>query len=166
MARNTQVAADPPPPVTQTLAQLVASHPSRGWSDAVDLEAHRTQMNWVGCAVGAASHETAQAALAAVQLLQPAPQASVLGRSERVDMASAALINGISSQETRLTNASFITKSSRFFANAGCRQGPGMLMSKCHLHTLLIPPRGAAATPPGGAHKKQKGHRHPSVRSP
>ena len=113
--------------MTQTLAQLVASHPSRGWSDAVDLEAHRTQMNWVGCAVGAASHETAQAALAAVQLLQPAPQASVLGRSERVDMASAALINGISSQETRLTNASFITKSSRFFANAGCRQGPGML---------------------------------------
>lgn len=98
MARNTQVAADHnAPPVTQRLAEFVANHPSRGWSDAVDHEAHRTFMNWVGCAVGAAHHETAQAALAAVQMLQPAPQATVLGRSERVDMASAALINGISS---------------------------------------------------------------------
>ena len=98
MARNTQVAADHhAPPVTQTLAAFVANHKSRGWSDAVDHEAHRTFMNWVGCAVGAAHHETAAAALGAVQALQPAAQSSVLGRSERVDMASAALINGISS---------------------------------------------------------------------
>jgi 2-methylcitrate dehydratase PrpD len=98
MARNTQVAADHhAPPVTQTLAAFVANHPSRGWSDAVDHEAHRTFINWVGCAVGAAHHDTAQAALAAVQVLQPAPQASLLGRRDRVDMASAALINGISS---------------------------------------------------------------------
>ena len=98
MARNTQVTADHnAPPVTQLLAQFVAQHPSRGWSDTVDHEAHRTFMNWVGCAVGAAHHDTARAALAAVQMLQPAAQASLLGRSERVDMASAALINGISS---------------------------------------------------------------------
>jgi 2-methylcitrate dehydratase PrpD len=98
MARNTQVAADHhAPPVTQLLAQFVAHHPSRGWSDAVDIEAHRTFMNWVGCAVGAAHHDTAQAALGAVQVLQPAAQASLLGRRERVDVASAALINGISS---------------------------------------------------------------------
>ena len=98
MARNTQVAADHhAPPVTQILAQFVAGHLSRGWSDAVDHEAHRTLMNWVGCAVGAAHHETAQAALAAVQMLQPAPQATLLGRTERVDIASAALLNGISS---------------------------------------------------------------------
>ena len=98
MARNTQVAADHhAPPVTQTLADFVARHPSRGWSDAVDHEAHRTFMNWVGCAVGAAHHQTALAALGAVQALQPAAQASLLGRSERVDMASAALLNGIRS---------------------------------------------------------------------
>ena len=98
MARNTQVAADHhAPPVTQLLADFVASHPSRGWSDAVDHEAHRTLMNWVGCAVGAAHHETATAALAAVQVLQPTAQATLLGRRERVDMASAALVNGISS---------------------------------------------------------------------
>ena len=101
MARNTQVSADlNAPPVTQLLARFVATHPgylAGGWTAAVDHEAHRTFLNWLGCAVGAAQHDAATAALAAVALLQPAAQASVLGRSERVDMASAALINGISS---------------------------------------------------------------------
>ena len=98
MARNTQVASDHnAPPVTQILAKFVATHPSKGWSDAVDHEAHRTFMNWLGCAVGAAHHEAADAALAAVSLLQPAAQASVLGRKDKVDMASAALVNGITS---------------------------------------------------------------------
>ena len=98
MARNTQVAADhDAPPITQILAQFVSSHPSRGWSDAVDHEAHRTFMNWVGCAVGAAKHESAEAALGAVRMLQPAAQSTVLGRGDKIDMASAALVNGITS---------------------------------------------------------------------
>ena len=98
MARNTQVRADAnAPPVTRTLAKFVATHPSRGWSDAVDHEAHRTFLNWTGCAVGAARHEAAQAAIDAAAMLQPAPQSTVLGRKERLDMASAALVNGISS---------------------------------------------------------------------
>ncbi|HMS06726.1 MAG TPA: MmgE/PrpD family protein [Burkholderiaceae bacterium] len=98
MARNTEVKADHhAPPVTQTLARFVATHPSRGWSAAVEHEAHRTFLNWLGCAIGAARHEAVEAALAAVQALEPAAQAQVLGRAERVDMASAALLNGISS---------------------------------------------------------------------
>ena len=98
MARNTQVTADHNAhAVTQILAQFVAKHPSRGWNDAVDHEAHRTFLNWLGCAVGAAQHESANSALAAIQLLQPAAQATVLGRLEKVDMASAALVNGITS---------------------------------------------------------------------
>ena len=98
MTVNTHVAADTQaPPITQELARFVAEHPSRGWSDAVDHEAHRTFLNWLGCAIGAARHEAVDAALAAVQVLQPAPQASLAGRAERVDIANAALINGISS---------------------------------------------------------------------
>ena len=98
MARNTQVAADhTAPPITRLLAEFITGHPSRGWSDAVDHEAHRTFLNWFGCAVGAARHESVEAALGAVQVLEPSAQASVLGRSERVDIASAALLNGISS---------------------------------------------------------------------
>jgi len=98
MARNNPVAADlNAPPITQILARFVATHPSRGWSDAVDHEAHRTFLNWVGCAVGAARHASAEAALGAVRMLQPAPQSSILGRDDKVDMASAALVNGITS---------------------------------------------------------------------
>ena len=33
------------PPVTQILADFVATHPSRGWSDAIEREAHRTILN-------------------------------------------------------------------------------------------------------------------------
>jgi 2-methylcitrate dehydratase PrpD len=98
MAHNTKVAADhAAPPVTQRLAQFVAQHASGGWGVDVENEAHRTFLNWIGCAIGASRHATLEAALAAVAELAPASQASVLGRSERVDMASAALLNGISS---------------------------------------------------------------------
>ena len=98
MTLNTHVVAETDaPPITDVLARFVAGHASRGWSDAVEHEAHRTFYNWLGCAIGASRHEAADAALAAVQMLEPAPQASVLGRSERIDMASAALVNGITS---------------------------------------------------------------------
>ncbi len=98
MARNTQVPADHnAPPVTRILAEFVANHPSRGWSDAVDHEAHRTFFNWFGCAVGAAKHDAADAAIRALNVMQPSPQAAVLGRSERLDIAGAALVNGITS---------------------------------------------------------------------
>ena len=44
------------PPVTRTLAEFVATHPSRGWGEGVEREAHRTFLNWVGCAIGASRH--------------------------------------------------------------------------------------------------------------
>ena len=53
-------------------------------------------MDTVG-AVGASRHEAVQAALRAVQVLQPSAQATLAGRGERVDLAGAALINGIAS---------------------------------------------------------------------
>ena len=98
MAQNTNVSADHnAPPITKILAEFVASHPSRGWSHAVEHEAHRTFLNWLGCAIGASTHPAMDAALAAMMELSPSPQASILGRGERVDMTSAALLNGISS---------------------------------------------------------------------
>ena len=99
MARNTQVAADHnAPPITRILAEFVADHPSRGWSDAVDHEAHRTFLNWLGCAVGAAQPRggrgrAGRRAGAAARRRRPPCSAA----RERVDMASAALLNGISS---------------------------------------------------------------------
>ena len=85
------------PPVTRILAEYVAGHPSAGWPDAIDVMAHRTLLNWVGCAIGASHHPTVDAALAAVLELALGAQATLFGRDERVDMAHAALVNGISS---------------------------------------------------------------------
>jgi 2-methylcitrate dehydratase PrpD len=85
------------PPVTKILAEFVTSHPSQGWTAEVDHEAHRTFLNWLGCAIGASQHESVESSLAAIREFQPAPQASILGRKDRVDMGGAALINGISS---------------------------------------------------------------------
>jgi len=85
------------PPVTVMLADFVAKHPSCGWDQCVEREAQRTFLNWVGCAIGASRHGAVAAALAALEDLESAPQVSVLGRHERVDMSGAALLNGISS---------------------------------------------------------------------
>src|SRR5438874_3313065 len=98
MAQNTNVTADhAAPPITRILAEFVSGHASRGWDAGIENEAHRTFLNWVGCAIGASQHATIEAALAAAQELAPPMQATVLGRNERVDMATAALLNGISS---------------------------------------------------------------------
>ena len=87
----------PAPDITRLLAEYTAHHPSGGWPDEVEREAHRAFLNWLGCAVGAARHPTLDAALAGVRMLAPSAQATVLGREARVDVASAALLNGISS---------------------------------------------------------------------
>jgi len=98
MAQNTRVSADAhAPPITQLLADFVTKHPSQGWAASVDKEAHRTLLNWLGCAIGASQHATVKVALAAVMELAPSDQATILGRCERVDVASAALLNGITS---------------------------------------------------------------------
>src|SRR5689334_11868988 len=98
MAINTKVLADTDaPPVTRILAEFVVGHARGGFPAAVEHASHRTLLNWLGCAIGAARQPTLDAALAAVLELAPSPQSTVLGREQRVDMASAALLNGISS---------------------------------------------------------------------
>ena len=98
MASNTHVAADAhAPPVTRILAEFVATHAVQGWDAAIENEARRTFQNWLGCAIGGSRHATVEAALSAVLELAPGAQASILGRHERVDIASAALLNGITS---------------------------------------------------------------------
>lgn len=54
-------------------------------------EARRTLLNWVGCAVGGSRHETLDVALAALAPFSGPPQATVLGRRERLDILHAAL---------------------------------------------------------------------------
>jgi len=82
--------------VTRTLARYLVN--SR-WADIpgpVRHEAARALLNFVGCALGAARHDTVENALAAVREFAGPPQATVLGRPERLDILHAALLNGIS----------------------------------------------------------------------
>src|SRR5690625_4252041 len=88
---------DNTPNIAKILADFIVNHPSKGWAKEVEHEAHRTFINWISCAIGAANHITTETALRAVKRLQPSHQAAVFGRSERLDMMNAALINWISS---------------------------------------------------------------------
>lgn len=85
------------PTSTKALATYVAEATPDRLSKDVHKEATRTFLNWVGCAIGGAQHETVNIALAALSPFSGPAQASVLGRNEQLDPLHAALINGISS---------------------------------------------------------------------
>jgi 2-methylcitrate dehydratase PrpD len=83
--------------VTRTLAKFIVSHKARELSEAVRHEGARSLVNWVACAVGASRHETVRRTLAALYDLSGPRDATILGRSERVDIFQAALLNGATS---------------------------------------------------------------------
>lgn len=83
--------------VTRALAEWVVSCDLSAIPEEVRREGVRTFVNWVGCAVGGACHETVDCALAAVAPFSGPAEATVLGRQERLDPLHAALLNGISS---------------------------------------------------------------------
>jgi 2-methylcitrate dehydratase PrpD len=83
--------------ITRTLARRLVESRYEDIPDAVRHEAARALLNWVGCAIGAARHETVECAVAALHPCSGPPQAGVLGRRERFDILHAALVNGISS---------------------------------------------------------------------
>ena len=83
--------------VTMHLARHVAAAQYADLPDAVRKEVARALLNWVGVAVGASRHETIDIALRAIAPFAGPPQATVLGRRERLDILNAAMLNGISS---------------------------------------------------------------------
>jgi 2-methylcitrate dehydratase PrpD len=85
------------PRVTETLANWVVDLRGENIPDEVRHEGLRTFVNWIGCAVGGADHETVDCALAAVTPFAGTPTSTVIGRGERLDAPHAALMNGISS---------------------------------------------------------------------
>ncbi|CAE6862509.1 MmgE/PrpD family protein [Paraburkholderia domus] len=81
---------------TSQLARFV--HRSR-WSElppAVQHEAVRAFVNWMGCAHGGALHPAVESALSTLEGLAPSKTCTVIGRSRRLDMLGAALLNGLS----------------------------------------------------------------------
>jgi len=82
---------------TRRLARWVLESRAADVPAAVRKEARRSLLNWTGCAIGACRHETIECALAALKEFSGPAQASVLGRSERLDILQAAFVNGTSS---------------------------------------------------------------------
>ena len=95
--QSTTPAATTPTDVTRTLARYVLAVRYDDLPEPVRKEARRTLLNWVGCAVGGSRHETVDVAIAALAPFSGPPQATLLGRRERLDILHAALMNGISS---------------------------------------------------------------------
>ncbi len=83
--------------VTRTLARYLVDSRYADIPAAVRHEGARALLNWAGCAIGGSRHETAARALAALGEFSGPPQAGIFGRSERLDILQAALVNGISS---------------------------------------------------------------------
>jgi 2-methylcitrate dehydratase PrpD len=82
---------------TLALARFVAGADPRRLPGPVRHEAKRALVNFLGCAIGASRHDTVSRALAALSPFAGPPQATLLGRSERLDCLHAALLNGMAS---------------------------------------------------------------------
>jgi hypothetical protein len=96
-AAQPKEAAKGPSDAAHRLARFILSTRYDDLPEAVRHEAQRTLLNWVGCAIGGSREATVTNAIAALAPFIGPSQATVLGRSERVDVLNAALINGISS---------------------------------------------------------------------
>jgi 2-methylcitrate dehydratase PrpD len=95
------MAHDKTPPavkdVTRTLARYIVNAKPGDLPADVRDHAVRTFLNWLGCAVGSCQHEAVDIALKALLPFSGKEQASILGRTEKTDIFTAALVNGISS---------------------------------------------------------------------
>ena len=83
--------------VTRKLAKFVVESKAEDVPQLVNKEAARTLLNWAACAVGGSRNETVDIAVSALAPFAGPPQATLLGRKERLDVLNAALINGIAS---------------------------------------------------------------------
>ncbi len=83
--------------VTTQLARFAVE--SR-WSDIPQIVRHegaRAILNWLGCALGGCRDETVERLLAALREFAGKPQATLIGRGERLDALTAACVNAVSS---------------------------------------------------------------------
>lgn len=90
---------DQPPllEITRELAAFAVHSRYVQFSDTVKTEAARAFLNWMGCVLGGCRDPAVEIAAAAVAEAGGNPQASVIGRGLRSDVASAAFLNCLSS---------------------------------------------------------------------
>jgi 2-methylcitrate dehydratase PrpD len=86
----------PPLPVSRLLADYVANSQWRDIPPAVRREGVRGLLNYVGCALGGCGDEAMGLAIRVLAPTFGAPQAGIIGRSERCDMLNATFLNAAS----------------------------------------------------------------------
>ena len=96
-AATARALASNPPDATRQLASWLVSSNWQDVPQSARYEAVRSMFNWVGCCLGGARHETTNRAIAAIAEFSGKAEATVLGRTERLDIMHAALVNGITS---------------------------------------------------------------------
>ena len=82
---------------TQDLARFAVESRWSDIPDAVQHEGARAMLNWLGCAIGGCRDESVERLLAALRVFAGPPQATLLGRGERLDALTAACVNGVGS---------------------------------------------------------------------
>jgi len=96
-AATVKALASNPPDATRQLAHWIVNAKWEDVPQSARYEAVRSVFNWVGCCLGGARHETTERAISALAEFSGKAEATVLGRSERLDIMHAALMNGITS---------------------------------------------------------------------
>lgn len=86
-----------PQDVTQQLARFARHSRPEDCPERVRREAARALLNWIGNPIGASGHDTTQRAIDALDDFSGRREASILGRREKLDIFSAALVNCVSS---------------------------------------------------------------------
>ena len=84
-------------PITRPLAQLIAQSSASELPPSAIHAAKRSIVNWIGAALGGCRDDSVERALAVVSEFAGPPQSTIIGRSQRLDMLNASLVNGISS---------------------------------------------------------------------
>jgi len=91
------IPSEGPKDLTRHLAKFIVSTRFDDIPETVRHEAKRTLLNWIGCAVGGCHEDAVSNVVAALAPFSGPGQATLFGRTERMDVLNAALVNGISS---------------------------------------------------------------------
>lgn len=95
--------------VTRILAEYASATVYDDLPEAMQREAHRAFVNWVGCAFGGAGEPSVDISVAFADRYMGPRTATVVGRSERVDIFRAAFANGLSSSVHSFNDTHFAT---------------------------------------------------------
>ena len=93
--------------VTLTLARYLVAARFDDLPAGIRKEAARSLLNWMSVAVGGSRHKAVEIALAAVTPFSGPAQATIFGRTERLDIMHAAMLRTLCVANAQLMMSSF-----------------------------------------------------------